>query len=67
MYTVETYTFENGSNMDAIAYKDIPFESIREDLLASFSDWDYAAVFDGDDNVRCFINRECEGAEIVMA
>lgn len=43
MYTVETYTIENGSNMDTIEYKNIPVEFIAKDLM-DYDNWDYAIV-----------------------
>ena len=63
MYTVETYTYENGSNMDMIEYKDVNINIIALDLLTNYGDWDYAAVFEND-RVQCFINREGKGADI---
>lgn len=47
MYKVETYTIENGSNMDAIEYKSIPVRFIAKDLM-DYDNWDYATVSEED-------------------
>lgn len=44
MYTVETYTIKNGSNMDSIEYKKIPIKFIAKDLM-NYDNWDYAHVY----------------------
>lgn len=45
MIKVETYTNENGSNMDCINYKDgVTYEYIKDDLNNMGVDWDYALV-----------------------
>ncbi|MCR2035036.1 hypothetical protein [Adlercreutzia mucosicola] len=42
---VETYTTENGSNMDRIDYScNMSVEEIAADLRETYNDWDYAIV-----------------------
>lgn len=57
-YSVETYTTNNGSNMDEIAYNDIPMEDIAADLIRNYDNWDYAIVSDEDGDVIATITSE---------
>lgn len=57
-YTVETYTTENASNMDQIAYNDIPTEDIAADLVRSYDNWDYAVVSDEDGEIVATIHSD---------
>lgn len=57
MYTVETYTIKNGSNMDSIEYRNIPIKFIAKDLM-NYDNWDYAYVYGDNDMGIASIHKE---------
>ena len=56
-YFVETFTVANGSNMDEIAYNEIPMEDVAADLIRSYDNWDYAVVSD-EGGILCTIHSD---------
>lgn len=43
--TVETYTTDNGSNMDPVEYRDgLTLDEVAADLRKCYGNWDYAYV-----------------------
>lgn len=59
-YEVETYTFENGSNVVCISY-DLDwknaFNDIANDLRENYTNWDYAIVSENNGDNHFIIER----------